>query len=184
MIKDEILQYLEFVSEIYLDLAGPQLEIAVCGGTALNLAGLLARPTKDVDVLFPETWPKELDEAVAITAKKFSLKSDWMNLGPVDLFRMGLPVKYFERCQKIQFHKNLVYLITSRYDQIHFKLYASVDRGGYHLSDLKSLSPNAEELLQAALWTMTHDVSAGFKQVLIQLLKSEGWADVASQLEK
>lgn len=184
MIKKDILQYLAFVSDIYQDLSGEPISIAICGGTALNLAGLLERPTKDVDILFPETWPKELTEAVSITAQKFSLRNDWMNLGPVDLFRMGLPDKYFERCEKIQFHKNLTYLITSRYDQIHFKLYASVDRGGYHLNDLKALNPTKNELESAARWTMTHDVSEGFREILFQLLISEGWGDVARKLEK
>ena len=47
---------------------------------------------------------------------------------------------------------------TGRFDQIHFKLYASVDRGGYHIEDLRALSPSHDELEAAARWAMTHDV--------------------------
>src|SRR3990167_2194750 len=100
MIKNEILIYLKHVAEVYDSLGGETLEIAICGGTALNLSGLLDRPTKDVDILFPDEWPKILRQAVDITSRHFGLKPDWMNLGPVDLFRMGLPEGYFQRCQR------------------------------------------------------------------------------------
>ena len=182
MNKGELLRYLKEVAEIYTDLGGPVLEVAICGGTALNLAGLLERPTQDVDVIAPAEWPEALQQAVSITARRFNLKSDWMNLGPVDLFLMGLPTGYFQRCEHLSFEKNLTYLITSRLDQIHFKLYACVDRGGYHIDDLKHLCPSMDELLQAALWCFTHDVSVEFRMIMVDFLKQMGWHNVASRL--
>ncbi|HCU25399.1 MAG TPA: hypothetical protein DF383_10290 [Deltaproteobacteria bacterium] len=184
MNKDLLLKHLRHVADIYEDLNGPLVEVAICGGTALNLAGLLERPTKDVDVLAPDPWPEVLEKAVELTAKRFNLKPDWMNPGPVDLLRMGLPQGYFERCQRFLFRERLVYLITSRLDQIHFKLYASIDRGGYHVTDLTSLNPGMDELFQAALWCFTHDVSEGFRIGMIDFLQKMGWGNVARQLEK
>lgn len=184
MYKDQLLQYLKHISEIYADLLGPYLEIAICGGSALNLSGLLERPTKDVDIVSPETWPEKFQEAINITTSQFDLKPGWINQGPVDLLRMGLPVGFFERCQKLNFHENLVYLITSRLDQIHFKLYACVDRGGYHLQDLKILNPTTDELVQSAQWSMTHDVSETFFELLKSFLQQNGWGNAASRIKK
>jgi hypothetical protein len=67
-------------------------------------------------------------------------------------------------------------------DQIHFKLYAAVDRGGYHISDLVALNPDEEELKQAARWAMTHDVSPAFLQVMRNLLKELGYEQVAENI--
>ncbi len=184
MNKSDLLQYLREVAEIYQDLGGAPLEVAICGGTALNLSGLLERPTQDVDVLVPEEWPEPLKEAVSATAKRHRLNPDWMNSGPVDLFRMGLPEGYFQRCERLSFQKSLTYLITSRLDQVYFKLYACIDRGGYHVEDLKHLHPSEDELFQATLWCFTHDVSPEFRMITIDFLQKMGWLDAAARLEK
>lgn len=184
MNKKELLTYLSHVAEIYDSLKGPSLEVAICGGTALNLSGLIDRPTQDVDVVSPEKWPDPFQQAVNITAKKYNLKPDWMNPGPVDLFRQGLPEGYFQRCERLSFQKKLTYLITARVDQIYFKLYACIDRGGYHVTDLKALQPSEDELFQAALWCFTHDVSQPFKKLMIDFMQQMGWSNVAKRLEK
>jgi hypothetical protein len=55
-------------------------------------------------------------------------------------------------------------LFASRVDQIHLKLYATVDQGaGKHLSDLQALDPTTQELLVAAAWSETHDASDGYR---------------------
>jgi hypothetical protein len=69
-----------------------------------------------------------------------------------------------------------------RVDQIHFKLYAAADRGGYHIEDLHALNPSPDELEAAARWAMTHDVSEGFAMVLKRLLRSLGHESVADRL--
>ncbi|MCL4407801.1 MAG: hypothetical protein M1542_07385 [Thermotogae bacterium] len=74
-----------------------------------------------------------------------------------------------------------VYYI-SRIDQIYFKLYASVDRGGYHVEDLKKLKPSAEEIENAARWSMTHDVSDGYREILKDFLERMGYYDVARKI--
>jgi len=126
--------------------------------------------------------PLPFFEARKITAEHFGLKEDWINQGPVDLLRMGLPAGYFERCQPLDFGYSLSYLIASRFDQIHFKLYASIDRGGYHVEDLKKLQPNEAELASAGQWCLTHDVSEEFKELLLDFLRKQGWNDAARRI--
>ena len=180
----EISLYLEHLSKVYSELGGDFLEVAICGGAALNLLDYVRRVTKDVDVISPEKLPKKFKDAIKITADYFGLKQDWMNQGPVDISKMGLPQGFYLRCKKLQFHPNLVFLITARLDQIHFKLYASVDRGGYHLQDLMILKPTDEELTMAANWCFSHDVSAAFKYLMKDFLEKNGWKNVASRVEK
>lgn len=66
------------------------------------------------------------------------------------------------------------YLID-RLDQSHFKLYATVERGGFHTSDLELLLPTEDERVRAGGWAMTHDVLPGFRS----LLESLGHANAA-----
>ena len=64
---------------------------------------------------------------------------------------------------------------ASRIDQIHLKLYATVDQGaGKHLSDLEALEPSRQELLDAAAWSETHDTSEGYRGALSQVLEHLG----------
>lgn len=65
---------------------------------------------------------------------------------------------------------------------LHFKLYAAVDRGGYHITDLLALAPTDEEIRQAAQWTLTHDVSDGFQTMLGLLLKELGYEQIMAEL--
>ena len=82
-----------------------------------------------------------------------------------------------------KFGKKLIVHFLGRYDQIHFKLYASVDQGaGKHFDDLFALKPTSEEIEQAARWSVTHDVSEGFKGSLKILLSHMGFNDVAERL--
>jgi hypothetical protein len=175
--------------------AGP-FRLVVCGGSALIGAELVTRTTKDVDVVAlmdgdeslvdPEPLPPDLLRAAAAVAQELDLPSDWLNNGPSSgnggLFRMGLPSGLAKRVSVHSFGEFLTVCFVSRFDQIFFKLYAAVDRGGYHTADLLALKPSTDELLAAAQWTMTHDVSDGFRMVLTSFLRETGYESVAEQL--
>lgn len=107
---------------------------------------------------------------------------NWLNTGPADIFRMGLPEGFLQRLTTRVIGPHLILHYISRLDQIHFKLYAAVDRGGYHITDLLALAPVDEEIRQAAQWTLTHDVSAGFKAMLVLLLKELGYEQIIAEL--
>ena len=178
-------------------LEAEPLELLVCGGSALNVLGLVQRATKDVDILAyvkrnkagdisfikAEPLSAELLAAAAKVARDFNLPEDWLNAGPTSAVDFGLPDGLMDRVRTREFGSKLTIHFLGRYDQIHFKLYASVDQGaGRHFDDLLALKPTTDELEQAARWSMTHDVSAQYRKILIELLEHVGQKDVAKRL--
>lgn len=158
--------------------------LLVVGGSGLLLLRLIDRPTGDLDVvgLFEhgsyakvEVLPKPLAEAAIQVAQALDLSEDWLNTGPASLMDFGLPEGWESRIE-IRQYGGLEVHIPSRFDQICFKLYAAVDRGpnDKHFKDLRLLKPSPEELRTAALWTVTHDPSVGFRQMLLECLSTLG----------
>ena len=84
-----------------------------------------------------------------------------------------------DRVRSMRFGGSLTVHVASRFDLIHFKLYAVADHRGAakHEQDLQALKPTAEELVEAARWTRTHDPSPGFKQELERVLHELGVKD-------
>jgi len=172
-------------------------ELVVCGGSALNVLGLVSRTTKDVDIVAfternsegkahltkAEPFPVKLEQAARKVARDFDLADTWLNAGPTSAVDFGLPEGLMERVETRIFGKRLTVHFLNRYDQICFKLYATVDQGmGKHYNDLFLLEPEAKELEEAARWSMTHDVSEGFNQSVKELLIHIGHKDVAERL--
>jgi len=166
---------------------GHHYELVVVGGSGLLALGFTDRPTRDVDVVAlwdtgslrkAKPLPQELIEARNRVARDFGLPENWLNPGPSDLMDLGLPKGFLDRVQTQSFGDGLTVHFASRLDQIHFKLYAFVDQGaGKHEQDLRALAPTAEELIQAARWTRTHDPSEGFRQMLGRGLRYLGVED-------
>jgi hypothetical protein len=178
-------------------LLNEPVEILVCGGSALNVLGLIQRTTEDVDVLAyvmrdkegkisivkAEPLINELSVAAKIVARDFNLPEKWLNPGPASAVDFGLPEGLMERVITRQYGQKLIVHFLGRYDQIHFKVYAAVDQGaGKHLDDLLALKPTSEEIENAALWSMTHDVSDGYKETLKALLDYLGFRNVTERL--
>ena len=89
---------------------------------------------------------------------------------------------YIKRLTLKKYGKNLSIGFISRHDQIFFKLYASIDRGGYHVDDLIKLKPTEKELLYACKWVCEQDTSKAFAILLQSMLKQIGFKDVAGKL--
>jgi hypothetical protein len=169
--------------------SGSHYELVVVGGSALIALGLIDRPTKDVDVVAlreagvlekADPLPLELHVARDRVARDFGLQEEWINAGPASLIDFGLPQGFLDRVETRRFGQALTIHFSSRFDQIHFKLYAMVDQGaGRHEQDLRALSPTTEELLQAARWTRTHDTSDGFREMLERALRYLGVENAA-----
>jgi hypothetical protein len=177
---DELLGAL---SEQLADL-GAAYEIIVVGGSALLALGLVDRPTKDVDLVAlregetirsAHPLPADLLTARDRVARDFGLPVSWLNDGPADLVRFGLPDGFLDRVDRRSYGRFLTVLFASRFDQVHFKLYATVDQGpGRHEADLRALDPTAEELIAAARWSRKHDPSEGYRSQLVQVLRVFG----------
>jgi hypothetical protein len=138
------------------------IEVVVCGESALVLTGMVPRTTKDVDVvallhngklITPAPLPDYLIIAVKEVAEDLGLDERWLNNGPSSseggLFQMGLPRGIATRLHTYEYGPRLKAHFIDRLDQIYFKLYAAVDRGGYHIQDLNELSPTDQELEDA-----------------------------------
>lgn len=169
-----------------LEALGAKHEIVVIGGSALLALGLVDRATRDVDLvalregdslLTVSAIPPTLADARDIVARDFAIPSNWLNAGPAALLDFGLPAGFIERAEERVYGAALTVTFASRYDQIHFKLYAMVDQGpGKHERDLRALTPTEAELLAAARWSRTHDPSEGYREMLINALRYMGVA--------
>ena len=162
-------------------------EFLAIGGGALQLLGLIVRPTRDIDVVglvdasgvVPlERLPVELERAIADTAAVFRLPAGWFNAGPRSLTELGLPDGALRRAQRRAWG-GLVLHLADRRDQIFFKLYAAVDQGprSKHFEDLRRLRATPDELRAAADWTRTHDPSEAFATELHRALRDLGVTD-------
>jgi hypothetical protein len=170
-----------------LGALGSHAEIVVIGGSALTALGLVQRATRDVDLLaiadkgelrLAEPLPDALLFARAAVARDFDLDENWLNAGPTDLIKWGLPDGFMSRVVTRQYGQALVAHFAGRLDQIHFKLFAMVDQGGgRHETDLRALNPNARELIAAARWSITQDPSPAYKAVLVEVLRYLGVDD-------
>lgn len=181
-----------------LTLAGaPTFRLVVCGGTALIAMGLVARVTKDIDIVAladeaghlidPAPLPQALLVAAQEVADNLGLPADWLNNGPSSgeggLYRMGFPQGFADRLHWKTFGEKLRVGFIDRFDQIHFKLYAAVDQyGSYHAADLQALTPSDDELLAAAAWSRTHDPSDGYLVCLRQLFRDFGYEHLVERL--
>jgi len=191
-IIDEVFTALDRQIKVY---NGSPLGLVICGGTALAALGLVLRTTKDVDVLGAalETegglivqriteFPKWLIEAAEKVRRDFDLPENWLNLGPASQVESGLPEGFEGRLVKRGYGKYLTIYFISRIDQIHFKLYAAVDRGDYHVQDLIALHPTEGELERAAKWVITQDVSIAFKLLLKDFLEVQGYGAISQRI--
>jgi hypothetical protein len=161
------------------------VELVVIGGSALTALGFVRRATRDVDLLaiavkgelrLAEPLPDALLSARAAVARDFGLDESWLNAGPTDLIKWGLPHGFMTRVVLASMVRR--WSSISRIDQIHFKLFAMVDQGGgRHETDLRALDPTAAELIAAARWSITQDPSPGYKAVLVEALRYLGVDD-------
>jgi hypothetical protein len=166
---------------------GEQIEVVVIGGSALTALGLIRRATRDVDVLAiaengelrpAEPLPEALRTARDRVGRDFDLDENWLNPGPTDLLRWGLPAGFMTRVVTRRYGQSLTVHFAGRVDQIHFKLFAMVDQaGGRHEADLRALHPSTAELIVAARWSLTQDSSPGYRMVLVEALSALGVED-------
>jgi hypothetical protein len=183
---DQAERLLEALAE-QLEARGSSYHLIVVGGSALLALGLVDRPTKDVDVVAvsdgeslmrPSPLPADLVAARDTVARDFGLPTSWLNDGPASLLDFGLPDGFMARADRRLYGAGLTVSFASRFDQIHFKLYATVDQGtGKHERDLRQLDPSRDELIEAARWTRTHDPSEGYLQSLVAALRYLGVED-------
>lgn len=161
-----------------LSLLGSEpLDLVICGGAAMKLHGLTQRPTIDVDVV--AFWPKAeglrlarpfpplLEEAKAQVAGLYGLPLDWLNPGPTDLLRWGLPEGCEARFTTMELGPCLRLHLMAPEDLVALKLFAYADsRSARHRQDLEALAPDLEAWRKAWRWVRQQDDSEAFLLVL------------------
>jgi hypothetical protein len=145
----------------FLVRGGLLLEAVVIGGAALNLMGVIARPTNDCDVLHPTLPRAILDAAVAFAAEcrlaGEELKDDWLNNGPSSLTTL-LPPGWEQRTEAVFSGAAISLRCLGRADLLRTKLFALCDRG-LDLADCVALAPSASELEEVAPWVEWQDAN-------------------------
>lgn len=167
---------------------GHSYAIVILGGAALNLLGIVERPTTDVDILAfardgraetgllhepPEPMPAPLQEAIRTVGRDLGLDPNWLNAGPALQWRAGLPPGLAERVRWRRYD-SLDVGIVDRYDLVFFKLFASADAPGprsVHYRDLLALRPTAAELSSAADWVRTQDAAPEFAAIVAKVVR-------------
>lgn len=178
----ESLEHALLVLGQLLEDRGYHYEVVAIGGGSLLLLKQIERTTKDLDLVaviedgklvssYP--LPPPLVEAVQEVGIALELGKHWLNGGPTSLLKFGLPAGFMSRAHLRHFKALTVYL-ADRFDQICFKLFASVDHGpnSKHFSDLIKLEPTVSELEIAKKWCITHDVSEAFESELDKAMES------------
>ena len=172
--------------------------LVCCGGAALNIMGLIARSTNDVDIVavaevkksgkvaihMGEPLPKRFRELVAEIGVELGIREDWLNFGPSPLRKFGLPPGLQGRLTKRVYGPCLTVFYISRFDQIHFKIYATMDpkAGTRHLADLLDLEPTADESRAAAKWMLSRKTSKPFRSKLAEVLERIGHEQIAEEI--
>jgi hypothetical protein len=155
---------------------GLAYEIVAIGGGGLLLLGIIRRPTKDLDALalveegeyqLARPLPAPLLEAITDTARALGLAPDWLNPGPTDQLKQGLPDGFRDRTTVHAFG-GLTLHLAARFDQVCFKLYAAADSGpkSKHVRDLLDLDPTNNELQTAAAWVKRQDAGLEFSSIV------------------
>jgi hypothetical protein len=140
---------------------GLRLSAVAIGGAALNLLGVISRPTKDCDILHP-ALPREIAEAAAafaadLRARGEVLADDWLNNGPSSLAD-HLPAGWQDRVQPLFAGAALTLTALGRADFLRAKLWALCDRG-LDLPDCIALAPTAAELELVRPWLEAQDIN-------------------------
>lgn len=157
-------------------------EVVAIGGASLVLLGYIERTTRDLDLIAlmeggclksAEKLPHPLLKEIESVGLALEIGMNWVNAGPALLLQSGLPEGFVDRLI-VRKYEGLTIHFASRFDQICFKLYASVDQGpdSKHFNDLKRLNPNYEELLTAKKWCLTQDVSHEFSITLDEAINA------------
>jgi hypothetical protein len=136
----------------------------VVGGTALNLLGVVSRPTKDCDIL----WPQLSDEignavkAFAVDRRQAGevIPDDWLNNGPASLSAQ-LPADWRDHLQTVFSGRAVRLECPGRNDLLRSKLFALCDRG-LDLGDCLALAPSSEELVNLLPWLDLQDGNPGW----------------------
>ncbi len=167
--------------------------LLICGGSALNLAGLTDRPTRDVDVMglvirkekaliLADPLPEEVIRAAQSVAADLNLPADWLNDSALAIQRLGLPAGILDRAHQREFGPCLKVYVIGRQDQVALKLYAALDRhkGQRHFRDLETIEATPAEMEFAVHWLLDRKTSPEFRKAIRKITDTLGFRRLAA----
>jgi len=138
-------------------LAGKKktFKAVMTGSGAMNMLGLLDRPTVDLDILNPKI-PREILELAEefrqkMVAQGKPLEPNWFN-DATSAFLEHFPKDWAKRTQPLFKGKALDLSTLGRGDLLKDKLWGYCDARSHDKTALLNLKPTKEELLQASDW--------------------------------
>ena len=147
--------------DAFLGSRALRLDAVIIGGAALNLLGIVQRPTRDCDVLHPKIPPDVLtaarEFAMATRSAGTPLDDDWLNNGPQSLVDQ-LPPGWDLRLQDILSGTSMRIRCLGRIDLLRSKLFALCDRAT-DLLDCVAMAPTADELDLVMPWLTYQDAN-------------------------
>ena len=170
-----------------------ECSLLVCGGSALNLIGLLDRPTRDVDVLglvddsqiskprntgiLSQVLPPEVVRAAQQVARDLNLPPNWLNDSALEVQRLGLPPGILRRAHPRDFGPCLKVYLLGRKDLVALKLYAALDgqKGQRHVKDLLVIRPTRSEMEFAMRWLLNRKTSLQFRRAVRAIIAGLGF---------
>jgi len=159
--------------------------VLICGGSALNLSGLITRTTEDVDALGVASGPLEIEplpewliQCAEEVAAELGLEEEWFNDAASVLKNLGSPEGIMKRAWRETFGEAFEVAVASRLDLIAMKCLAALDpkSGRKHLEDLVDLVPVEDELSFAQAWLFARPTSPQFRQAFAQLCLVLGYS--------
>lgn len=186
---EEIHQALTLLGEL-LDEAGQALvHLVVCGGSALQAAGIVGRTTKDVDVLarrgevdgeitMAYPLPVHVVEAAAKVARELRLPDNWLNAATslLTVPLEQLPPELWSGLEEREYGRSLRLGYVGRVGLIYLKMSAVTGRDERRdLEDLRALAPNRIECEAALRWLKHCElINQGNRTRLESVLKELG----------
>ena len=196
--KEEVHEALSVLGKQMALVGAEDIRLLCCGGSALCVLELISRSTKDVDALGVivdgpnlkpiEGFSAEMERAIAQTADRLGLESDWLNGEASVLLERGLPEGILERATEHARHYGpcLTVAFIARLDQVALKLSAAMDllKGRRHVEDLVEMGPTQGEIQHGLKWLGAWKSNDAFKKRLAFLVEALGFSEMASDFAK
>jgi len=146
------------------------LDVYLIGGAAVIAHGVQGRGTMDIDAIFPESFPEEVEEQIGRVGLKLRLPDHWFNTMPSRDLRF-LRSGWRDRSITVFHGKRLFVRALGRADLLGLKLAAALDRREPDRSDILALKPTDEEMEIARLWAREYDANPDWPDAIDHLAK-------------
>lgn len=188
---DRAEEMLMALGEVLEQQGSEPFDLVVCGGMALVMQDLIARPTRDIDgialvvqeggslELRKPLMSREFHAAVERVGVVYGKGRNWLNVGAISLHDTRLPAGLAERAVKKQYGSRLVIRLCSRADLVSLKMWAALWRSGPDIDDLREMGATKEEAIAGFEWCLEQD---GEREDLLLILREIGHGELAERL--